>query len=105
MFWAERIDGSENHYHYHGRDRCVLTWNTEISDTGPCAQGRGNDKIRNQQKRANRCEKSALLTRSRIDSTAIGKMGTDDKVIETHDCCEHAYRENDWERCETSRNK
>src|SRR5256885_9857027 len=105
MFWTERINGPQDHYHHHGRDRCVMTWNTKISDTRPCAQGRSNDEIRNQQKRTNRSEKSALLARCRIDPAAIGKMGADDNVIETHDCREGAYGENDRERCETSRDK
>ena len=94
VFWTEMIDGSKHQDHCHRCERRILSRDAEISYACPSAQGSSNDKIRDQQKRANRSQKSTLLPRSRIHAAAIGKMSAYDDVIEGDDCRERAYSEN-----------
>src|ERR1051325_9397993 len=102
MFWAEIIEDSKrqnDRHRYHWR---ILGRHTKITDACPAAQCRGDDKIRNQQKCPDRCEKATLLPRGRIDATAIRKMGADNNIIESDDRREETNGEDDRTRGEAS---
>src|ERR1044071_7698378 len=95
MFWAEIIEDAKRQndpHRYHWR---ILGRHTEITDACPATQRCGNDKIRNQQKRPDRCQKAALLPRRRIDAAAVRKMGADNKIIESDDCRQETNGEDD----------
>ena len=95
MFRAEIIDDTDHQNQPHRRDRRVLARDAKIADRRPSAQGRGDNKIRDEQERTGRCQKAALLPRRGIDAAAIRKMGADDDVVEADDRGEQADREDD----------
>src|SRR5882724_1866075 len=105
MFWAEIIEDTERQndpHRYHWR---ILGRHTKITDACPAAQCRGDDKIRNQQKRPDRCEKATLLPRGRIDAAAVRKMCADNYIVEPNDGREDANREDYRTRREPSGHK
>src|SRR4029450_1147596 len=105
MFWAEIIEDTERQndpHRYHWR---ILGRHTKITDTRPATQRCGDDKIRNQQKRPDRCQKAALLPRGRIDASAVREMGTDNKIIESDDRRQETNGEDDRTRREAGCDK
>src|SRR4051794_3333695 len=105
VFGAEIIDRSEKQNHRHRCFRRVPGWYTKISDARPPAQGGGHEEIRDEQKCADGRQKTALLTRGRVNTTAVREMSADDDVVEADDCRQRTYSENDRKRREASRDK
>ena len=105
VFWTKVVDGSKQENHCHRCKRRILSRDTEIGYACPRAQRSGYNKIRDQQKRANRRQKSTLLPRSRIHAAAIREMSAYDDVIEGDDCRERAYGENYGKRGEARGNE
>src|SRR5439155_23599285 len=105
MFGAKVVNCAEDQNNGHRGERSVLSRNPEIRNASPATQGCGHNEIRNQQERAHRSEKAALLSSGRIDTAAVRKMRADNNVVETNDCRERAYREDDRKRRETSGDK
>src|SRR6266480_2653585 len=102
---TEIIDRSDDKNENHRRQRHVGRSDTEITRRRPSTQSRRDNKIRDQQQRANRCEEAALASGRGINAAAVWKMGADGYVVVAHDRGEGANCENDRERSETGGNK
>src|SRR2546423_6183853 len=105
VLWAEIIDRSDDKNENHRRQRHVGRRDTEITRRRPSTQRRRDNKIRDQQERADRCEEAALASGRGINAAAIWKMGADNNVVVADDRGEGANCENDRERSETGGNK
>src|SRR5260370_33334760 len=82
----------------------VFRAGNDIGQTGPSTQRRCHGKIRDEQQRTDNGKQSSLRARRGINAPAIGKIASDDSEIDSHNTREHANRENDQPRRETSAN-
>src|SRR5262249_8274608 len=73
---------------------------SDVTQTRPAAKRCRHRQIREEQECAHDCKKATLRTRSRIDATAIGKVSTNDDVVDSDQRSDRADRKNNRERGE-----
>ena len=105
MFRPKEIHEADDHDQAHRRDRSVFARNTQVTDRRPTAQCSRDNKIRDEQERAGRSEKAALLSRRGINAAAIREMRADNDVVVGDDGGEQADRENDRQRRKSRRDE